>query len=333
MSGPIPIPEPYVCNDASYLCTPWISGDEVRDCVDMPKCADPVDDDVFEDAACIASEILYNLSGRQFPGCCQQTVRPTRCDCHSSNCCGQQFKSEKCPPGCGEACSIKLAGYPIQNIDQVIINGTVLDPCEYRLDQERYLVKVCSGREATEEELCMWMEDLAAGECGPPPPGPDDACGGQGTGGCGCYPCGCWPGCSRITVQNNCNAGSECGCGDSVFEVTYTYGCPPPKAGKLAAKLLARQFVYICGNADSGVCTLPDSVTMVERRNVTYEKESFTDKIAEGGTGIYLVDSFLHAFNPHGLMRRPAVWTPDTTDKGSYGYRISSRGRGYPDHC
>lgn len=332
MSGPIELPEPYVCNETSYLCTPWITPEELADCIDVGPCEDPVDEQVFEDAACIASEILYMLTGRQFPGCCQQTVRPTRCDCHKGRCCGTQIESESCPPGCGDSCSVKLAGYPVQNVDQVIVNGHVLDACEYRLDQERYLVKVCSGRDATEEELCMWMSDLEEGECGPPPPGPDDACGGQGDG-CGCYPCGCWPACSRITVQNNCNAGSDCGCGDSVFEVTYTFGCPPPKAGKLAAKLLAKQFVYICGNAPDSVCTLPESVTKVKRRNITYERTSFTDSIAEGGTGIYIVDSFISTWNPHMLDKRPAVWTPDVGHQPNFGYRVSSRGRNYPNHC
>jgi hypothetical protein len=49
------------------LCSPWVT--------DL-TCEGVVDQTALTDAALVASEVLYALSGRQWPGICEETVRP-----------------------------------------------------------------------------------------------------------------------------------------------------------------------------------------------------------------------------------------------------------------
>lgn len=97
-------------------------------------------------------------------------------------------------------------------------------------------------------------------------------------------------------------------CGD-VTSVSYTWGVPPPESGKRAAVVLAVEFA-LAWNNDS-TCQLPQRVQSVTRQGISVavlDPQEFLDK---GRTGLYLVDLFLSAANPHGLRRRARVWSPD----------------------
>jgi hypothetical protein len=59
-----------------------------------------------------------------------------------------------------------------------------------------------------------------------------------------------------------------------------------------------------------GECMLPTGVTTVVRQGVTINRvvPMFN---AGARTGLVLTDAFIGTYNPHGLRRRAAVWSPD----------------------
>jgi hypothetical protein len=96
----------------------------------------------------------------------------------------------------------------------------------------------------------------------------------------------------------------------SNVEVTYTYGTPPPTAGKAAARILAIELVKLYEGDDT--CALPQRVTSVTRQGVTYtilDNQSFIDEMK---TGIYTIDLFLKTVNPDKAKARARVFSPDT---------------------
>lgn len=92
-------------------------------------------------------------------------------------------------------------------------------------------------------------------------------------------------------------------------EVTYSYGTEPPIAGKNAARILATELIKLYENDDS--CALPQRVTSVSRQGVSYTILDNQDFIAEGRTGLYVVDLFLKTSNPDNARARSRVFSPD----------------------
>jgi len=95
----------------------------------------------------------------------------------------------------------------------------------------------------------------------------------------------------------------------SNVEVTYTYGTPPPFAGKAAAKMLAIELVKMYEGDES--CSLPQRVTSVARQGVSYTVLDSQDFIADMRTGVYAIDLFLKAANPDNARTRSRVFSPD----------------------
>ncbi len=145
-------------------CTAWITAEDVAaNCTVLDSSGDP---SVYDTVALEASQILWAASGRQFSGVCGPvTVRPCvpTCGCwplgswdgftwntggfwiggggngisavqgwvggggcYTSGCCGMLSR-------------VKLAGYPVVAIDEVLIDGNVIAPENYRLDQWKWL--------------------------------------------------------------------------------------------------------------------------------------------------------------------------------------------------
>jgi hypothetical protein len=97
---------------------------------------------------------------------------------------------------------------------------------------------------------------------------------------------------------------------NGAVEVTYTYGNPPPVAGKNAARLLAIELVKMYEGDDT--CALPQRVTAVTRQGVSYtilDDQAFIDELK---TGIYAIDLFLKAVNPDKARARARVFSVDT---------------------
>jgi hypothetical protein len=136
-------------------CTPWVTLAEAQEVPD----ADKLDPDLLDEMCTVASEILYKLSGRQYAGVCTDTVLPLQ---RWYNIEGNQYFSPAwtnwrswwgvhnyaCgrPPeragGCGPLSEITLGVYPLRTIVEVRIDGQVIDPTTYRIDDHRWLVRV-----------------------------------------------------------------------------------------------------------------------------------------------------------------------------------------------
>lgn len=95
----------------------------------------------------------------------------------------------------------------------------------------------------------------------------------------------------------------------SQVEVTYTYGTPPPSAGRSAARILATELVKLYEGDDT--CALPQRVTAVSRQGVSYTILDNQDFIDELRTGLYAVDLFLKTANPDKARARSRVFSPD----------------------
>jgi hypothetical protein len=258
-------------------CADWVTADEVAAFCGDGSTAPGGPDYTF--AASTASQVLFELSGRQFAGACQSTVRPCSqtCGCWGGfvgtlaiqgalelgvpiNWTGGFWDCGGSQCGCGILSEVVLDGYPVTGIVQVKIGGVVQSPTTYRLDGYRRLV-------CTNSQL--------------------------------------WPACQDLTVDDT-QQGS--------WSVTYTHGIQPPLAGKQAACQLACQFLL----AQSGqACGLPEAVQSVTRQGIQVTKgrlATLVNAIGDSpeGSGLALVDAFLAAYNRGGLRRRPAVWSPDS---------------------
>ncbi len=254
-------------------CASWISGDDVAACCSIEAGTDPT---VFDEVAVEASMVLYELTGKQFSGLCENTVRPCRegCGCWffarpwlywndfywwGGETIWDNYR-ERC--GCGVLHQVKLAGYPVREIEEVKIDGDVIDPSTYRLDRWRYLVR---------------LDD-------PGPPVRKRR----------------WPSCQNLALDDT---------EPSTFSITYSFGVDPPLLGINAAAELACQLYRACPGVDGGDCNLPAGVTRVERQGLTFDREQILGALSGGNSGLLTVDTFLTTY---GGRRRPAaVWSPD----------------------
>lgn len=256
-------------------CAPWITGDDVA-----AVCSAIVvsgDASVYDAYALAASQTLWELSGRQFAGECERTVRPCvpGCGCWPTRAWaygawdpwygwwggpgvpGGEGNGRGC---CGCLSEVKLAGYPVRQVTEVLIDGTVIASENYRLDQSKFLVYL------------------------------DDTDGNSQS----------WPAC-----QNLARPDTE----EGTFAVTYTYGADPPEMGLLAAAELACQIAAASAGQE---CALPAGTTRVTRQGITVEVE----RIKAILTRLPLTNLFLQTYNPNGLRRRSAIWSPEITKYG-----------------
>lgn len=249
-------------------CTSWVTADEVAACRSGSTSSDV---SIYDDVAVMASQILFEASGRQFTGVCQRTVRP----CGDG--CMHWLAAYPGPPypvwdgrawagfgGCPPLSKVKLPGYPVRQIAQVKIDGAVLDPASYRLDGHRWLIRkadIVDGR-----AVARW-----------------------------------WPGCSRLDVDDD---------QPGTFSVTYLHGVDPPPLGVRAAARLASELYDACGGS-SDCSLPDDVVEVVRQGVTVRRLVAAGQALREGSTGIKPLDEFLGGYNPAQLTRRPAVWTPD----------------------
>jgi hypothetical protein len=258
------------------VCNPWITG------ADLPAncCADLVQRST---AAVVACNILFRLSGRQFPGICQRTIRPCGVGCGAwsrwpayrdtwwpaylapnggwiasgpsvagGGCCGRCKLPSVTLPGPVDPASV-----------EVVIDGVALNPLYYRVVGYRRLERLDGG---------VWpcTQDLTA----------DSGIGGD-------------PG---------------------TFQVTYSYGRNPGPDGIVAAVEYACEFAkHLCGASD---CKLPARTRSVTRQGVTFDVTSSLDFLDRGRTGIAAVDLWLASVNPTRLPRRATIRRFDTDAGG-----------------
>lgn len=122
-------------------CEPWATDADV---------GSPCDDYSFDptllaDALQIASDVLYEFTGRQWPGTCSTTIRPCgyrqpdSCGCLSSATCACKALSEITLPGVVAA------------VTEVKIDGAAISSDRYRVDDWRHLVYLPESDSATRQ--------------------------------------------------------------------------------------------------------------------------------------------------------------------------------------
>lgn len=113
-------------------CAPWAEpGDVCAPCNDYE-----FDTEDLTDWLQIASDALYELTRRRWPGECTRTIRP----CARSRC--------VCPPdpyrpscGCRRLDQVDLQPHgQVTGVVSVMVDGVALDPARYRVDEGRWLV-------------------------------------------------------------------------------------------------------------------------------------------------------------------------------------------------
>ena len=271
-------------------CSDWCTGPEVKALPWVVKAiaalekagAGDVDPDaVCAEAAVIASQVLYELSGRIFTGeCGPETIRPlarpTDKDGRSAWMGGMGYNTswgyanwyDSVPGVCSHYGSlnppeIDLGAYPVTGILLVKIDGVTIPADEYELRDFKRLVRMRPSASAVPTERWGWptgqIQDLPDSEPG-------------------------------------------------TFSVTYNYGQPAPASGQLAARKLAEYFVL----PQLGDTThYPARVTSISRQGVSAQIVDIIDVVKTGATGIWEVDVFLRSVNPNKNQRQAAVWSPD----------------------
>jgi len=123
---------------------------------DLPSPLNNIDGSQVQRYERMAVDYLYNWTGQQF-GTCPVAVRPCRADCSGSPLAdprrpftpaliGGQWYNLACG-SCGEQCGcsftpqLVLPG-PVISIDEILIDGAVLPPSAYTLQNSRYLVRL-----------------------------------------------------------------------------------------------------------------------------------------------------------------------------------------------
>lgn len=253
------------------VCSPWTTVDAVRDC----GCnCDEASDEQVEEAIAIASDILFRLSGAQFPGSCQEVVRPC-----SQSCWGQYLEGtatfvnpfahsdgfpysynlgrwgwdRQC--GCGLISEITLGVPNLYSVQAVYIDGSLLPASAYQIQDNNYLVRV-------------------DGEV--------------------------WPACQDLSGDYLTD--------ENTFAVIFRYGLEPPPSGVRAATVFAKELVRSCLGLS---CALPERVTTITRQGVTMALADPMTYLDNGKIGLYEVDLFLGAVNPNKLQRSAQIFSPD----------------------
>mgnify|MGYP001569968968 CR=1 FL=1 len=133
------------------LCDNWILPSEVFGCAPCSSIVTANQDELIAARAATAtSEMLFVLTGRQFPGLCDVTIRP----CRSSSCwsvprttgywpvgectCGAS-SWDAC--GCGGLSQIRLPGR-VRGVIEVRVDGAVIPAADYRVDDWKWLVRL-----------------------------------------------------------------------------------------------------------------------------------------------------------------------------------------------
>ena len=118
-------------------CEPWAtSADLCSPCDDYT-----VDQALMDDALQAASDVLYVLSGRQFPGECSETLYVEKRWLVEHSGLDPAVRPRPWWPRPG-ADRITLGLYPLIDVTSVTIDGAVVDPASYRIDDFRWLTKI-----------------------------------------------------------------------------------------------------------------------------------------------------------------------------------------------
>lgn len=111
-------------------CSPWATAVDVRGCGPCAAVADTVD---LSEEIAVASDLLYLLTGRRWPGSCTTTDRPCtqgHCFCH-----GGAYDCRARSDWCCRPPEVLLSPGPATSILEVLVDGAALPAAQYRLDE------------------------------------------------------------------------------------------------------------------------------------------------------------------------------------------------------
>ncbi len=106
-------------------CSSWATDEDT-----CPDCAE-ADVDTLDQWFDVSSLVLYELTGRRWPGECSEVVYPTGEECLSWL--GVHPRKRR---------GIRLPGYPVTSVDEVVIDGEFVSPDRYRVDDGRWLIYI-----------------------------------------------------------------------------------------------------------------------------------------------------------------------------------------------
>lgn len=222
-------------------------------------------------AATIATEILYALSGRQF-GLCTRTLRPCRANCYGDVWSSQGVAGYPQPTllkgqwfnlacgDCSSGCSCTTVSEavlpgPVHAITEVKIDGVVLASTAYRLDDWRLLVRVDGSS---------------------------------------------WPLCNDLNLED-----TEIG----TWSVDVQIGVPVPPLGQLAVAELGTEIAKFISCDDT--CVLPKPIQSITRQGISISFLDPNEVFADGRIGLYFCDLFIQTYNPNKLRRRSRAYDID----------------------
>lgn len=123
-------------------CSPWATEADL-----CSPCDDYANVGVLAgDMLQAASDVLFELSGRQFPGTCEATIRPVARCAHLERMVSLPSPRRSAAIGCG--CSsylFAMPDYPVAAVSEVKVDGVVVDPALYRIDDNRTLVRLADA--------------------------------------------------------------------------------------------------------------------------------------------------------------------------------------------
>lgn len=254
------------------VCSPWATTNDL---------CGPCDDYAVNaikmgDALQVASDVLFERSGRQWAGECSAVVRPCARSVDSDRwahhgmglaveagwgwnrswgfCACNRPATRQC--SCSGLSEITLGALPVTGINEIKIDGDILAPASYRIDDHRWLVRL-------------------DGES--------------------------WPCCQDMSLDVT---------EDDTWQVDFDYGLAPPAAGVRAAATLACELYKACDPELVGQCQLPARVQQVARQGITVSMMNSL-LFQQGVIGLWDVDLFLTTYNPAKLQRPSTVLSPD----------------------
>lgn len=96
----------------------------------------------------------------------------------------------------------------------------------------------------------------------------------------------------------------------NTFTVVYRTGLPVPEMGRAAVSELTAHYIRGCNGCGCG--TVPGkNLSRLSRQGVDLQFVDPQEVLADGRTGIPIVDTFIHAVNPGRLASASRVLSPD----------------------
>lgn len=257
-------------------------------CMDIPDDTPP---EVIERWRQVAAELLFGLTGQRFGPSCPVTVRPCRKQCAEGFglLSGRFLYQGALSTGPfipymrdGRMFNASLCGcsgdcHCGPELCEIYLPGPIYDIVSVDVDGvvvDPLTYNVLDG------QYLVRRSDTA-----------EDAEGGT-----------CWPSCQDMSLPPG-EAGT--------FTVSYRTGIPLPAMGVAALSELAAHYIRGCNGCGCGVGSR-NNLRSMSRQGVDLQFQDAQETLADGRTGLPLVDLFIQTVNPSRLPQAMRVLSPDS---------------------